>query len=82
MIIPSMKASGVAVALRRRVGVAVKTQRVALGLTQEELAAKARMGWRHLQKIEAGQVNVTLRTLARLGIALNVDPGSLLAREK
>jgi len=28
---------------------------------------------RHLQKLEAGEVNVTLRTLVRISVALGVD---------
>jgi len=36
------------------------------------------MHWRHWQKIEAGEVNVTLQTLVRLGESLNVDPSDLL----
>ena len=36
------------------------------------------MGWRHVQKIEAGEVNVTLRTLSKLATALSTDPLELL----
>jgi hypothetical protein len=36
------------------------------------------MHWRHWQKIESGEVNATLRTLARVGAALGVDPAELL----
>jgi len=37
------------------------------------------MHWRHWQKIEAGQTNVTLFTLVRVADALNTDPSSLLS---
>ncbi len=49
-------------------------------MTQEEAANQTGIGWRHLQKIEAGEVNVTLRTLCRLAAALRVDPDQLTSR--
>jgi transcriptional regulator with XRE-family HTH domain len=36
------------------------------------------MNLRHWQKIEAGEINVTLNTLAKLAQALGVDPADLL----
>jgi hypothetical protein len=35
------------------------------------------MHWRHWQKIEAGELGVTLRTVARLIEALGTDIGAL-----
>ena len=49
------------------------------GLTLEEAGHRAAMHWRHWQKIEAGEVNATLRTLARVSDVLQVDPRDLLA---
>jgi len=74
-----MRKSKEFIALRSRVGANVREERVFQGISQEELACRADMGWRHLQKIEAGEVNVTLLTLARLGKALKVDPTTFLA---
>ena len=37
------------------------------------------MHWRLWQKLEAGDTNVTLRTLVRVAAALDVDPRDLLA---
>ena len=68
--------------IRRRLGLAVKKHRIAKGLTQEKLALQAEMGWRHLQKIEAGEVNATLLTLTQLAKALGVDPSKLLSPEE
>ncbi len=56
----------------------VRVCRAVAGLTQEELAGKAGVATRHLQKIESGQVNVTLRTLVRLAAALGVMCSTLL----
>ena len=52
--------------------------RKARGLTQEQVAEAIGINWRHLQKLEAGEVNVTLRTLARICEGLAVDAPSLL----
>jgi transcriptional regulator with XRE-family HTH domain len=54
-------------------GCTIRALRVARGLTQEALALRVGMGWRHLQKIEAGEVNLTLRTICRFAAALQVD---------
>jgi DNA-binding Xre family transcriptional regulator len=43
-----------------------------------EAAARVKMNMRHWQKIESGEVNVTLQTLARLGAALGCDPADLI----
>ena len=64
--------------VQRRLGRAVRQARTAKGLTQEELARRSGFGWRHIQKIEAGEVNVTVRTICRLSAAIGVDPGVLL----
>jgi DNA-binding Xre family transcriptional regulator len=36
---------------------------------------------RHFQKLEAGELNLTLRTLCRLAEALEVRPADLLKRD-
>jgi transcriptional regulator with XRE-family HTH domain len=41
--------------------------------SQERAAEEAGLNPRHLQKIEAGTVNVTLHTVARLSAAFGVD---------
>lgn len=51
--------------------------RTAAGLTQEEAAAKAGMVARHLQKVEAGEVNVTVQTLFKLAQAYGVKVSDL-----
>ncbi|WP_075071588.1 helix-turn-helix domain-containing protein [Gemmatimonas phototrophica] len=64
--------------IQRSLGRAVRVTRNAKGLTQEEVARRSGFGWRHIQKIEAGEVNATLRTICRVAHALDVDPGDLL----
>jgi transcriptional regulator with XRE-family HTH domain len=65
--------------LRNRFARNLRRHRVADGLTLEEAAHRADLHWRHWQKLEAGEVSPTLRTLARLAETLRVDPRDLLA---
>ncbi|MFI5387071.1 MAG: helix-turn-helix domain-containing protein [Fimbriimonadales bacterium] len=59
--------------LRRRLAEAVLRERTRLRWSQERAAEEAGLNPRHLQKIESGTVNVTLRTLTRLSAAFGVD---------
>lgn len=79
---PPIDSEEIADALQQQVGSNLREAREAQGLSQEQLAHLAGLATRHLQKIEAGQVNVTLRTLARLGSALGAEPGRLLIRKE
>jgi transcriptional regulator with XRE-family HTH domain len=65
--------------LRRRLAYNVRRYREAASLTLEVASERGDLNWRHWQKVEAGEVNATLRTLNRLANALDVDPGALLA---
>lgn len=58
--------------LRRLLAANVHRYRGTLGLTVEAAAERADLDRRHWQKVEAGEVNATLRTLARLSRALGV----------
>jgi transcriptional regulator with XRE-family HTH domain len=58
--------------LRRALARNVRRLREQGGFTLEEVSYRAGMAWRHWQKVEAGEVNATLRTLARLADALGV----------
>src|SRR5262249_21191620 len=64
--------------LRKRVSGNLARLRTAQGISQMGLADLAGLHWRHLQKIEAGDSNVTLVTMARLASGLGVDPRELL----
>lgn len=68
--------------IRLRLARQIKTRRVAHKLTQEGLAVKANIALRHLQKIEHGEVNITLETLSKLAYALDVDPVELIERQE
>ena len=64
--------------LRRRLAVNVRRHRCAQQRTVENAAEGAALNWRHWQKIERSEVNVTLKTLVRLAASLGVLPGQLL----
>jgi transcriptional regulator with XRE-family HTH domain len=63
---------------QRRLGRNVRALRTLKNLTVKQAAARVEMYWRHWQKDEAGEVNVTLRTFTQIAVALKVDPRELL----
>jgi transcriptional regulator with XRE-family HTH domain len=68
--------------LTRYLGAALRERRGALGrkATQEEIAHKARVTVRHLQKLEQGSSNPKLDTLLGIAKALRTNLQSLLDR--
>lgn len=59
------------------IGRRIAELRAARGLTQEQLAERLGIDPTHLQKIEGGRLNVTVRTLVTLAAALGCTPGEL-----
>jgi len=51
-------------------GANVRRERVRKGMTQDDLAERAEIATRNLQKIEAGQINVLLTTAFRIQLGL------------
>jgi len=51
-------------------GANVRRERVRCGLTQDELAERAEIATRNLQKLEAGEINLLLTTAFRIQLAL------------
>jgi len=56
----------------------VRERRLALGLTQQELADRAGLHRSYIGQIELGRRNVTLKSAAKIAKALHVDIASLL----
>jgi transcriptional regulator with XRE-family HTH domain len=52
------------------------------GLTQAELAERAALDLRQLQRIERGEINFGVVSVLRLADALRVRPGALLGRAR
>jgi transcriptional regulator with XRE-family HTH domain len=59
----------------------VRKLRLRQRLTQEQLAERTGLAARHIQKIEAAEVNATLDTLSTLAEALGVNASTLLTAE-
>ena len=63
--------------IRERFGFAVKVRREELGLTQEDLAEKARIHRTYLSDVERGSRNLSLVNIERLAIALSLPVSGL-----
>ena len=61
----------------RALGLQVRALRQAKGWTLEEAAERGDLDLKHLQKIEAGTINVTLVTLVRIAEGLGETVGGL-----
>jgi len=75
-------ASTRALELMLRLGGNVQRLRLKRGWTQEYLAELADLDLSYAQRVERGEVNVTLSTLANFADALGVQPGVLLRAGK
>lgn len=62
-------------------GANVRRERVRAELTQEQLAEKADLNPRTIQKIEAGDIEILVTTLGRLQAAIGCSWAALLGPE-
>ena len=67
--------------VKSRVARNVRTLRGRLGLTQEELAARASIHSTYLSAVEGGKRNPSLEVLDRLAGGLRVDIGELFRKD-
>ncbi|MFF2053084.1 helix-turn-helix domain-containing protein [Leifsonia sp. NPDC058194] len=63
----------------RLFGERVRAARIALGVSQEDIANLADMHVTNYGRIERGEANSELHTIVRLATALDTDPARLLA---
>ena len=63
----------------KRFGARVRAERERIGLSQERLAARARLNRTYIGGIERGERNVGLLNVLRLARALGVRPSELLS---
>jgi transcriptional regulator with XRE-family HTH domain len=61
----------------RALGARARELRESHELTLEQASAQMEVDLKHLQKVEAGQLNVTLVTVLRIADGLNVSPSAL-----
>lgn len=64
--------------IRRIVGQNVRKARHAAGMSQEDLAHRARIDRTYVSGVERGLRNPTITVLARVASALGVEPSALL----
>ena len=62
-----------------QLGMAIRSQRNAAGLSQEALADAAGIDRSHMGKIERGERNVTLLNVLKISKALNIKASEILA---
>ncbi|SDS21593.1 helix-turn-helix domain-containing protein [Pseudomonas oryzae] len=67
--------------LAKALGVRIRTQRKACGLSQDALALACSIDRSYLGRIERGEVNITVEKLYRIASMLSCDPASLLPPE-
>jgi transcriptional regulator with XRE-family HTH domain len=56
----------------RRLGTQIRATRQLVGLTQEQVAERAKLDYKHFQAIESGGSNVTVASLVGIAKALHV----------
>ncbi|MCB9234453.1 MAG: helix-turn-helix transcriptional regulator [Bacteroidia bacterium] len=62
----------------RRVGIRVRNRRMALKMSQSDLATRAEIAKRQLIRIEQGQVNTSILVLVRLANVFGSEVSELL----
>ncbi|WP_343548007.1 helix-turn-helix transcriptional regulator [Ralstonia sp.] len=60
----------------------VRRERLALGLSQEELAERAGIHRTYVGMLERAEKNVTIYNIERIAFALKVEPSALLQKHR
>lgn len=66
----------------KRIGLALRAKRIAVGLSQEELSFEAGLHRTYIGAVERGEKNVTLRNIVRLAKALKVEASDIMKTAK
>jgi transcriptional regulator with XRE-family HTH domain len=77
-----MKLSKSKITARARFAVNLRSARLANGLSQEELAARAGLHRNYIGSVERNEKNISIDSMERLAIVLGVDVVDLLAKEQ
>ena len=64
--------------LMQSLSTVVRSRRIELGLSQEQLSAKAELHRTYISDIEAGKRNLSIKSLHRLASALNMSMSDLV----
>ena len=62
----------------KRLGLRLRELRNKRSLTLEETEERGVKSWKHLQRIEAGEANITMETLLLLSLIYRVHPSDVL----
>jgi transcriptional regulator with XRE-family HTH domain len=65
--------------VQRFIGRRIAELRVQRSITQEQLAEESDVDARYIQRIEAGEINITVETLVRLANVLRVGVAEIFA---
>lgn len=58
----------------------IRAERKKQGITQEELALRSNIHWRHVQRFETGKLNPSLSTFIRIAKGLKIPADELLKK--
>lgn len=64
------------------IGKAARARRLAMGLSQEEMADRVGVHRTYYSSVERGAYNITVTVLFRLAVGLECEPGDLLPKRK
>jgi transcriptional regulator with XRE-family HTH domain len=62
----------------RKLGLRLRSLRNQSGYTLEETEEHGVRSWKHLQRIESGEANITIETLLTLSMIYKVHPSEIL----
>ena len=62
----------------RKVGIHIRQARLRAGLSQQDVAVRAKIQQRTVSLVESGKRSITLTTLERIATAIGVEPRDLL----
>jgi len=77
-----MKLSNSQITARARFAVNLRSARLANGLSQEELGARAGLHRNYIGSVERNEKNISIDSMERIANVLGVDVVDLLAREQ
>lgn len=64
--------------IHEKLGQKIRERRLALGMSQEELASTASLHRTYIGSIERGERNVSLQNIVAIAKALSISPSTLL----
>lgn len=62
----------------KKLGLRLRELRISRGLTLEDTEEHGIKSWKHLQRIEAGEANITMQTLLLLSRVYRIHPADIL----